>query len=118
MSQAFHWDILWAFSKGGKTAGDGRYYHEHITRKTKVIGMLPLRLIPDFRNLGTHHLSGADLLGNSNSKSNSNSNSNSNSKSNSNSSSNSNIDSPERISSQTGRQPVCQDYFLNIVKYF
>ena len=75
VAQAFHWDttqlewfqkrkdILWAFSKGGKAAGAGRYYHEHITRKTKVIGMLPLRLIPDFRNLGTHHQSGADLLG-------------------------------------------------------
>ena len=75
MAQAFHWDttqlewflkskdILWAFSKGGKAPSDGRYYHEHIARKTEVIGMLPLRLIPDFRNLGTHHLSGADLLG-------------------------------------------------------
>ena len=48
---------------------------------------------------------------------NSNSNSTSNSKSNSNSSSNSNRDSPKRISSQSGRQPVCQGYFLNIVEY-
>ena len=56
MAQAFEWeptqlewflkskDILWAFSQGGKAEGDGRYYHNHITRNTKVIGMLPLRL--------------------------------------------------------------------------
>ena len=75
MAQAFHWDttqlewflkskdILWAFSKGGKAEGDGRVYHNHITRNTKVIGMLPLRLFHAFANLGTHRQSGADLLG-------------------------------------------------------
>ena len=54
-----------------------------------------------------------------------NSNSNSKSKSNSNSKSNSTQQhqqqqqqTPKRISSQSGRQPVWQGYFLNIFKYF
>ena len=75
MSQAFEWeptqlewflqskDILWAFSKGGSAEGDGRLYHNHITRNTKVIGMLPLRLFHALANLGPHRTSGKNLLG-------------------------------------------------------
>ena len=75
MAQAFEWeptqlewflqskDILWAFSKGGSAEGEGKLYHNHITRNTKVAGMLPLRLFHALANLGTHRTSGKNLLG-------------------------------------------------------
>ena len=75
MAEAFRWDttqltwflksenILWMFSKGGKPTGDGIYFHENITKKTKIIGMLPFRLFPDFVYDGTHGQCNMDLYG-------------------------------------------------------
>ena len=75
MAEAFSWDttdfnwflnsenILWTFSKSSKPTGAGRYYHEHITGKTKVVGMLPFKLFPDFQRMEAHHQSKALLFG-------------------------------------------------------
>ena len=54
---------LWMFSKGGKATGNGIYFDENITTKTKVIGMLQFKLFPDFLYNGTHDQSGAHLYG-------------------------------------------------------
>ena len=75
MAEAFHWDttqltwflksenILWMFSKGEKPTGDGIYFHENITKKTKIIGMLPFALFPDFVYDGAHGQCNMDLYG-------------------------------------------------------
>ena len=75
MAAAFRWDenilkwflesenILWMFSKGGKPTGEGKYFHQNITRKTKIIGMLPFILFPDFVYYGAHGQRNLDFYG-------------------------------------------------------
>ena len=72
MAEALRWDhtqlkwflksrnTLWAFRKEKKPTGSGRSFAEHITRKTNIIGILPLRLFPVCENDRAHGPSNTD----------------------------------------------------------
>ena len=75
MAEAFAWSdpeltwfrrsekILWKFSKGAKPNVNGKYFHDNITGKTKIFGLLPFKLFPKFLYDGIHEESKKPLYG-------------------------------------------------------
>ena len=75
MAKAFVWsdpqltwfqsskNILWKFSKGGKANADGKHFHDNITGKAKICGLLPFKLFPEFLYEGIHEDSKKPLYG-------------------------------------------------------